>query len=125
MTTFTEATAPTYEEWCDHKATLSEKEAVLFISHETPDFDNGDYLLTCYVADAVIDGVILSAEDFEGGEISEDPLEVMAAVEKAFESDIPEVYAHNSTGDESFHINGAEFTFEVDEDEVIIEFTGM
>ena len=122
---FVEPTAPTYEEWNTHRSTLSEKDDVLFINHTTPDFENGDYLLTCYVAETAIDGVVLTGEDFEDGEVSEDPSVVMAAVENIFENDIPEVTAHGETGSDEFHINGAEFTFEVDDDEVTVEFMGV
>ena len=122
---FAEPTAPTYEEWNTHRATLSEKDDVLFINHETPDFENGDYLLTCYLAETAIDGVVLTGEDFEDGEVSDDPSVVMAAVENIFENDIPVVTAHGETGSDTFHINGAEFTFEVDEDEVTVEFMGL
>ena len=126
MTTFTEPQAPTYDEWCDHRATLTDKEDVLFINHETPDFDNGDYLLTCYVGDTDIDGIVLTADDFEDGEWPDEmtPEAVMIALEDVFENELPEIGSHNRTGGDSFHLNGAEFTFEVDEDEVTVEFMG-
>ena len=127
MTAFAEPKAPTFQEWSDHRATLSEKDDVLFISHETPNFENASYLLTCYVAETDIDGIVLTAEDFEDGEFPEEvtPEAVILAVEKVFEEELPEVTAHNRTGADSFHLNGAEFSFEVDEDEVTVEFAGF